>query len=212
MTKAMKIDLRKRLKHLYGPSKKEVVEINVPEMKFLMIGGSGDPNTSQAYQEAVEALYAVSYALKFVVKENQGVDYGVMPLEGLWWMDEEAGSFQAIQENKEAWKWTLMIMQPEVYVTEELVEEAEDQARTKRNLPALPRMRFETFHEGPSAQILHVGPFAEEGSTIDKIHRYIEERGHQRSGKHHEIYLSDFNRTAPERLKTVVRQPIARVG
>lgn len=201
-----KVDLRRELKHLYGPSAKKVIEVEVPEMRFLMVDGEGDPNTSESFREAIEALYAVSYALKFAVKKEEGVDYGVMPLEGLWWMDGERESFEEIQENKSAWRWTLIMMQAE-WVTELRFEEALASVGRKQALPGLSGMRFESLYEGRAAQIMHVGPFAEEGPTIERVHRFIEERGGAVRGKHHEIYLSDFRRTAPEKLKTVIRHP-----
>jgi hypothetical protein len=201
-----KVDLKKELKHLYGPSAKEVSTVDVPPMSFLMIDGQGDPNTSKEYAEALEALYAVSYAIKFKVKRSEGIDYGVMPLEGLWWADDMR---EFSVEDKGAWKWTAMIMQPEDYVTVELFEEAKGEVEKKKDLPALPRMRSEAFREGLSAQIMHLGPFSEEGPTIERIHSSIEELGGEPRGKHHEIYLSDFRRTKPERLRTVIRQPFA---
>lgn len=150
-----KIDLRKALKHLYGPSASGIVEVEVPEMNFLMIDGEGDPNASESYARAVEALYSLSYALKFMVKKERGIDYGVMPLEGLWWV-EDMSRFSV--DDKGAWKWTMMIMQPE-YVTKGAVEEeARARVMEKKDLPALSRVRFESFHEGRAAQILHVGP------------------------------------------------------
>ena len=200
-----KVDLRKELKHLYNPSAREVSVVDVPQMYFLMIDGQGDPNTSDEYAEALEALYAVSYAIKFRVKRTQrGVDYAVMPLEGLWWTDDMR---EFSVEDKRSWKWTAMIMQPEEYVTEGLVDEAKTEVKRKKGLPAIPRMRFEAFGEGLSAQIMHRGSFSEEGPVIERIHRGIEERGGEPRGKHHEIYLSDFRRTKPERLRTVIRQP-----
>jgi hypothetical protein len=202
-----KVDLKKERKHLYGPSAKEISVVDVPPMNFLMIDGEGDPNTSREYAEALEALYAISYAIKFKIKRApSGVDYAVMPLEGLWWTDEMR-DFSV--EDKGSWKWTAMIMQPEEYVTEVLFEEAKNEVEKKKGLSAIPRMRFEAFREGLSAQIMHLGPFYEEGPAIVRIHRCIEERGGQPRGKHHEIYLSDFRRTKPERLKTVIRQPFA---
>lgn len=199
-----KIDYKKELKHLYKPSAKKIEIVEIPQMNFLMIDGAGDPNTSQEFQEAVEALFSVSYTLKFMVKKGElEVDYGVMPLEGLWWADDMS-KFSV--EDKTNWKWTVMIMQPEQYVTAELVEEAIEQATKKKGLPALPKLRFEAFTEGKAAQTLYIGPFSEEGPTIEKIHQFIEEKGCHRSGKHHEIYVSDFRRTAPERLKTIIRQ------
>lgn len=200
-----KVDLKKELKRLYNPSAKEVSVVDVPPMNFLMVDGKGDPNTSPEYADALEALYAVSYAIKFKIKKTQdGVDYAVMPLEGLWWTDDMR---EFSVEDKDAWKWTAMIMQPEEYVSEELFEEVKIEVERKKGLSATPRMRFGAFREGLSAQTMHHGPFSEEGPTIEKIHRSIEERGGKPYGKHHEIYLSDLSRTKPERLKTVIRQP-----
>jgi hypothetical protein len=202
-----KIDFKKELKHLYRPSTKNVVEVDVPEMSFLMVDGRGDPNTSQEYQEAMEALYAVSYSLKFMVKNViKAADYVVLPLEGLWWTDDMS---QFSTEEKHLWQWTMMIMQPE-YVTEESVTQALAEVEKKKNPPALPKVGFESYHEGLSAQIMYLGPYSEEAPTIEKIHQFIAEAGYQRTGKHHEIYLSDPRRTAPERLKTVIRQPMGR--
>ena len=202
-----KIDLRKELKHLYGPSTKEVSIVDILEMNFLMIDGSGDPNTSQEYQEAIEALYAVSYELKFMVKRGEsGIDYGVMPLEGLWWTDDMS---QFSVDNKDIWKWTSMIMQPE-YVTGKLFDTAVGQVLKKKNPPALLRVRFESLSEGLSAQIMHLGPFSDEGPTVKRLHGFIEENDYRLTGKHHEIYLSDFRRAAPEKMKTVLRQPMVK--
>ena len=200
-----KIDYKKELKHLYRPSTKKCALVEVPAMNFLMIDGTGDPNTAQAYKDAIEALYAVSYALKFMIKKGeQAVDYGVMPLEGLWRVEDMA-EFDV--NHNENWLWTAMIMQPE-YVTAELVEVAKEATAKKKNPTALPKLRFEAFAEGLAAQIMHIGPYAEEAPTITKLHEYIAELGRERRGKHHEIYLSDARRTAPEKLKTIVRQPV----
>ena len=198
-----KIDFKKELKHLYNPSAKEVVIVDVPIMNFLMIDGIGEPNTSQDYKDAIEALYALSYSLKFMIKNWKiAIDYGVMPLEGFWWTDDMT-DFNV--GNKDIWKWTAMIMQPE-YVTKELFGEALGQVAKKKNPAALPKVRFENFHEGLSAQIMHIGPYSAEGPTIEKIHGFINEKGYKLNGKHHEIYLSDPRKTAPEKMKTVIRQ------
>jgi hypothetical protein len=200
-----KADYRKELKELYAPPAREVVEVEVRPLSFLMVDGQGDPNTAPAYQEAVEALYAVAYALKFMVKRGPlAVDYKVMPLEGLWWAEEMS---QFSMADKEQWLWTSMIMQPDL-VDAAYFEGAVAQVQKKKDLPALGRMRLERYREGLSAQIMYVGPYADEAPTIDRLHQYIAERGYQRRGKHHEIYLSDPRRTAPERLKTVIRQPM----
>jgi len=200
-----KVDFKKELRQLYKPSPKDVVVVDVPEMNLLMIDGVGDPNTAQEYKDAIEALYSVSYALKFVVKKGESaIDYAVMPLEGLWWVDDMP---QFSMENKDALKWTAMIMQPE-YVTEGLVNEALRQVEKKKNPPALSKIRFESFHEGLSAQIMHIGPYSAEGPTIERLHNFIKENGYELRGRHHEIYLSDPRRSAPEKMRTVIRQPM----
>jgi hypothetical protein len=206
MTGSKKIDLRRELKHLYKPPAKEIVEVEVPEMRFLEVDGEGDPNTSETFREAVEALYAVSYALKFAVKKEEGLDYRVMPLEGLWWTEGGGTDLAEILVDRSAWKWTLLIMQPR-WTTEERFERAITSVRQKKGLPALSGMMFEPFREGRAAQVMHVGPFADERPTIERIDRFIEERGGMRRGKHHEIYLRDFRKTAQEKLKTIIRQP-----
>jgi len=199
-----KVDLRKELKHLYNPSAKQVAIINVPKMNFLMIDGKGDPNTAQEYKDAVEALFAVSYALKFMVKKEREVDFGVLPLEGLWWTSNVA---KFSMEDKDKWKWTSLIMQPE-YVADDFVSRAFEQVRKKKNPPALPKMRFEGFQEGLSAQTMHIGLYSAEGPTIENLHNFIKDNGYELRGKHHEIYLSDPRRSAPEKLKTILRQPM----
>jgi len=204
-----KVDLRKELKHLYAPSAKAVVEVQVPAFTFLMIDGQGDPNHSTAYAEAVEALFTVSYTAKFMLKKApKGRDYAVMPPEGLWWAEDMA-TFTAL--DKDSWKWTLMIAQP-AEVSADMFQQAVAQSAKKKDLPALAGMRLERFAEGLAAQIMHVGPFAAEAATIERLHRFIEQHGYRRRDKHHEIYLSDLRRTAPEKLKTVIRQPVEPAG
>jgi len=174
-------------------------------MNFLMIDGSGNPNTSQDFKDAVEALYALAYALKFIVKKGElAVDYTVMPLEGLWWTDDMT---EFSIDNKDIWKWTLMIMQPE-FVSKDLFFEALEQVRKKKNLVALSNIRFESLHEELAAQIMHIGSYDAEAPTIEKLHNFIKENGYELTGKHHEIYLSDPRKSAPEKMKTVLRQPI----
>lgn len=203
-----KQDLKKELKNLYFPSTKECVFVEVPDFNFLMVDGKGDPNTAQEYQEAIEVLYNVSYTVKFMVKKKKPAqDYVVMPLEGLWWADD-MNAF--IAGNKDVWKWTAMIVQPK-QVTKSLIKEAVDQVEKKKNLPALPKLRFESFHEGLSAQIMHIGSYSAEGPTIEILHNFIRENGYEFDGlieKHHEIYLSDPRRTPEEKWKTVIRQPV----
>ena len=202
-----KIDFKKEFKHLYSPSSGEVMIVDVSEMSFIMVDGAGDPNTAQEYKDAVEALYAVSYAIKFIIKKGEvAIDYGVMPLEGLWWVDDMT---QFSVENKDIWKWTSMIMQPK-YVTRDLFDIAIEQVRKKKSLPALPKMRFESFHEGLAAQVMHIGSYSAEGPTVEMLHNFIRENGYVLRGKHHEIYLTDPRKSAPEEMKTVIRQPISK--
>lgn len=198
-----KIDLKKELKQLYQASAKEVEQVDVPSMKYLMVDGKGDPNTSLEYSQAVEALFAVSYAVKFMVKKSsQAIDYGVMPLEGLWWADDMT-AFTA--NDKANWKWTMMIMQPG-FVSDDVIVVAMQEAQ-KKALPALHRLRLEWFEEGRCAQVLHIGPFSSEGPTIERLHQFIDDKTSRR-GKHHEIYLSDIRRAAPEKWKTIIRHPM----
>jgi len=185
--------------------------VQVPPLQFLMVDGRGHPNTSPAYREAIEALYAVAYGLKFGLKKAGVADWPVMPLEGLWWA-EDKGAF-AEGTDRSAWQWTMMIAQPDL-VTVEQVEQARTEACRRRSsegsggLPALDPTRLETYTEGLSAQILYLGAYADEGPTIARLHAWIAEQGYVPHGKHHEIYLGDPRRTAPERLKTILRQPV----
>ncbi len=199
-----KIDLKKELKQLYQPSAKEVVQVDVPTFQFLMIDGEGDPNTSPAYAEAVEALFSVSYTAKFMVKKGaQGIDYAVMPLEGLWWSDDMSAF---LTNDRSKWKWTMMIMQPH-FVEAAVIQAAIEEVKRKKALPAVNALRLENFTEGLCAQIVHVGPFSEEGPTIQRVHDFIAARS-ALTGKHHEVYLSDIRRAAPSRWKTIIRQPM----
>ncbi|MZP30664.1 hypothetical protein GTO91_13175 [Heliobacterium undosum] len=207
--KVDKVDYKKEFKQRYSASAKECALVTVPPMHYLMIDGVGDPNTSADFQAAVEALFSVSYTLKFLIKKGpEGIDYGVLPLEGLWWCDDMA-CFDI--DDKTKWQWTVMIMQPEI-VTEAHVRVAVEKVKKEKGLPTLDRMRFERYVEGLVAQILHIGPFSEEGPTVEKLHRFIAEKGCQFTGKHHEIYLSDTRRADPAKWKTIIRQPIAVVS
>lgn len=204
-----KIDLKKENKELYNPSIKEPSIVKVPPMKFLMIDGQGDPNISQEYQDAMEALFPVSYNAKFISKKEKSQDYVVTPLEGLWWVDNMK-NFNTLDKNN--WKWTVMIRQPD-FITKSMIKKATEEVEKKKNPPALSKIRFESLHEGLSAQIMHIGPYSEEGPTVKKLHSFIEENGYEFDGskpseKHHEIYISDMRRTKPERLKTIIRQPM----
>ncbi|NTU72436.1 MAG: hypothetical protein HGB10_11545 [Coriobacteriia bacterium] len=201
-----KRDLKRELAPFYSPSSRAVSLVDVPPMNFLTVDGAGDPNTSTTYAQAVEGLFAMSYALKFASKKGAlAQDYTVMPLEGLWWADDMS-SFTS--GDRSAWQWTMMIMQPD-FIAPPMVEEVARAVSKKHSLPALGGIRLETFCEGAAAQIMHLGPFAAEGPTIDRVHEFIEASGHQRAGKHHEIYLSDIRKAHPSKWKTVIRQPLA---
>ena len=199
-----KLDLRKELKQFYTAKKKPEI-LDVPPGSFLTIVGKGDPN-GEEYQNALQALYGLSYTLKFKSKAD-GRDFTVMALEGLWWIDE--GVFDL--ENpapRETWNWKSMIRQPD-FITEEMVEEARLSVREKRG-STVDNVKLETFNEGLSAQILHRGPYSDEGPTIRKLHDFVEENGYKLRDDHHEIYLSDPRRSKPENIKTIIRHPIER--
>ncbi len=200
----LKIDFKKEMRNLYAPPTKKAVTVDVPELTFLMVDGSGDPNTSIEYRDAVGALYSLSYGLKFAVKNGgEQVDFAVMPLEGLWW-SQDPSIFS--MERKDKWLWTAMIMQPK-YVTRVLFEETLAQVDKKKPSDSLKKVKLATFREGPSAQIMYVGPYSAEGPTISGLHAFISENGHTLTGKHHEIYLGNPERTSPDKLKTIIRQP-----
>ena len=179
--------------------------VDVPSLQYLMIDGHGDPNTAQEYTDAVEALYPVAYKLKFASKEL-GRDFTVMPLEGLWWADDAAAFTTA--RDKSQWDWTLMIMQPD-WITVEQFEAAVAKVGAKDAPRSLGAVRLESLDEGQCVQTLHIGPFDDEGPTLAKLHdEVIPAHGLRMSGKHHEIYLSDLRRTAPSKLRTILRQPV----
>ena len=204
-----KTDFKKEFRHLYAPSKSEFSLLEVPPMRFLMIDGCGDPNTAPAYQEAVQALFSVAYTLKFMSKNDLGRDYVVPPLEGLWW----ATDMQAFtsKRDKSQWLWTMMIMVPD-WIPDEVVAQAQVAAGKKKELPALPKMRCECYDEGLAVQILHIGSYDEEGPVLEQMHtEFLPANNLAFNGKHHEIYLSDPRRVAPNKLKTVLRQPVRRM-
>lgn len=200
-----------RAKQPYTPPARGVELVEAPPMPFLMIDGVGDPSTAPAYKEAVEALYSVSYALKFALKKQAGLDYRVGPLEGLWWApDVGRVSISELMQHRDRWRWTMMIAQPEG-VTNEQVDAAIEKVRRKRAAPGLERLRLERFDEGLCAQTLHIGPYASELATVERLHAYIREHGLRLRGKHHEIYLGDPQRVQPDRLRTILRQPVESV-
>lgn len=204
-----KIDFKKELDYLYQPPAKKFMVVTVPSMQFLMIDGHGDPNTSREYKDAVEALYAMAYKLKFASKKLLQRDYVVPPLEGLWWAEDMEA--YTTQRDKSAWDWTMMIMQPE-WITRAMFEDAIVQVAKQKGLPALSKLRMEELHEGLSVQILHIGSYDDEGPVVHRMHHeFLPENAYEAIGRHHEIYLSDPRKVAPEKLRTVLRQPVQKI-
>ncbi|HEY6890679.1 MAG TPA: GyrI-like domain-containing protein [Solirubrobacter sp.] len=199
-----KLDLTRDLRELYRATTRPVI-VDVPKLRYAMLDGHGDPATEPGYRAAVEALYAVSYAAKFAVKRSGGPDCKVMPLEGLWWALDMA-AFRT--GDRAAWQWTLLIAQPDP-VTAGVFEAARDDAAARHGADPIARVRLETLAEGQAAQVMHVGSYSAEGPTIERLHAFIAEQGLDPVGRHHEIYVSDPRRTAPERLRTIIRQPVA---
>ena len=200
-----KIDFKKEYRDLYAPPKK-FVTVDVPDFQYLMVTGHGDPNTAQEYKDAVEALYALAYKLKFSSKKTLGKDYVVPPLEGLWWA-EDMQTFTTARD-KSQWDWTMMILTPE-WINSEMFQDALTLVKKAKNPAALDKVRLERYHEGLSVQIMHIGSYDDEGPTLMRLHQeYLPLNGWVENGKHHEIYLSDPRRVAPEKLKTILRQPV----
>lgn len=202
-----KVDLKKEIAS-YRARHGELDVIEVPPLQYLMIDGHGDPNTSQAYADALAALYPLSYKLKFLSKRELGRDYVVGPLEALWWAPDMT-AFTSARDTSQ-WHWTAMIVVPD-WLTAEHVKAAREAAGTAGSQPALDQVRFELLVEGLCVQTLHIGPYDDEGPVLAEMHeRFIPAQGLQLTGKHHEIYLSDARRTVPGKLKTILRQPVAR--
>jgi hypothetical protein len=208
------LDLKKKFKYLYQPSAKKMEIIQVPNLQFAMINGAIEkgqaPGTSPLFAQATQALYGLSYTLKFMLKKRKtnAVDYSVMALEGLWWVED--GMFDiTIKDN---WFYTLMIMQPEV-ITKEIFEEAREQVRKKKGASEmLSKIKLAYFEEGLCVQVMHIGPYAAEPATIDRMKEFMAENNLRDNvgpnGKHHEIYLSDPRKAAPEKMKTILRHPV----
>lgn len=204
-----KIDFKKELDYLYKTSPKKFSVVAVPPLKYLMIDGEGDPNSSPDYADAISALYTVSYTLKFMSKNELERDYVVPPLESLWWADDMSAFAKG---RKQSWKWTAMILVPD-WITKPMVKKAIKSAGEKKENHMLGQLRHEVLNEGKSVQILHVGPFDEEGPMLQRMHNdFMPENKFTFNGKHHEIYLSDPRKVAPEKLRTLVRQPVTKVA
>jgi hypothetical protein len=203
---AEKIDFKKTL-DAYRAQQGRFRLVEVPDMRYLMIDGHGDPSTAPAFTEAIEALYPAAYKLKFASRRGLGRDYVVPPLEGLWWAEDMASFTTARQKSQ--WNWTLMLMVPD-WIAPQMVTDAVEQAGA-RNPPArLDDVRLETLSEGRCVQTLHVGSFDDEAEVLDRLHHeYVPGNRLRMTGKHHEIYLSDFRRVAPDRQRTILRQPVA---
>lgn len=201
-----KLDLKKEHATLYKATAKPAV-VKVPRLRYLMIDGEGDPNKGRDFADAITTLYGLSYTLKFMMKNGpEGIDYGVLPLEALWWADDMSDFAKA---DKSTWKWTAMIMQPSFITARSVKAAIAELARKKKELPAVAKVRLEDMNEGACAHILHIGSYASEGPTISKLHVFIKEQGKTLKGRHREIYLSDARRTPPEKLRTIIRQPMA---
>ncbi|NUS14713.1 MAG: hypothetical protein HOY69_25505 [Streptomyces sp.] len=201
-------DVKRERKEFYAPKNTAWAVVDVPAQQFIAADGTGNPNTAPAYADAVQALYAVAYTLKFAAKRTEGGDFVVAPLEGLWWADRpEAFTSGA----KDDWSWTMLISMPS-WITAETIEEARQTALAKKKLPAVSRVRHLTLHEGLSAQVLHIGSYDDEAPVLHELHHtWLAANGLRPTGLHHEVYLSDPRRTAPEKLRTVLRQPVERL-
>lgn len=203
-----KIDFKRQYKTLYTASPKRISLVDVPKLPFLTLTGQGDPETSPDFQGKVEALYGISFTLKFMNKETGwGPDYAVPPLEGLWWADKLTDFADMIREN---WKWKLMILQPD-FISEEMMEQSVAKVARKRPSPYPGQAKLESFTEGLSAQVLHVGPYREATETIRNLHEFIKANNYDLRGEHHEVYLSDPRRASPDKLRTIIRQPVRAV-
>ncbi|MFF2821936.1 GyrI-like domain-containing protein [Arthrobacter koreensis] len=201
-----KYDVRKALRQLYSPGRSFTL-VEVPPQRFLAVDGHGNPNTSPDYAAAVQALYAVAYSLKFAAKRSSGQDSVVAPLEGLWRAEDPAAFLQG---SKDLWDWTMLISQPE-WVSEETALEAAAEVRARKDLDAAARIHWLELKEGLSVQVMHIGSYDDEAPLLAQLHHeFMPENQLDFNGDHHEVYLSDPRRTAPEKLKTILRQPVRR--
>jgi hypothetical protein len=193
-------------KALYGPPAGPVL-IEVPTFDFVMIDGVGDPRTSADYQVAVTALYAFSYPIVMTLKRTGRSDLKVRPLEGLWWA-EDVAAFDPTTEDRASWQWTMMIRQP-YGVPTDIENAAMAKMATKIGSAVADRVRIEEFEEGRCVQLMHLGPYAEEGPDIARLHHFAAAQSLHLQGHHHEIYLSDPRRCAPQKMRTVLRHPVS---
>jgi hypothetical protein len=204
-----KIDFKKEYKFLFAATAKRPQLVEVPEFKYLMIDGRGDPSSVPEFAEKIQALYGLAYTMKFMLKQDRqaAIDFVVPPLSGLWCADDIT-AFQSGRKNE--WQWTLMILQPDA-VTLELLEKAKAKLAAKKPTPFIAQVELKLLHEGSAVQILHIGPYSAEGPTIGRLHDFMKEQGYTFNGRHHEIYLGDPRRCQPEKLKTIIRQPVRKI-
>ncbi|NED97714.1 hypothetical protein G1H11_20655 [Phytoactinopolyspora alkaliphila] len=200
-----RIDFKRQL-DAYRAKKGQTRIVDVPDLQYLMIDGHGDPNSSPAFSDAAQALYPLAYTLKFASKRVLGRDYVVMPLEGLWWADDMEAF--TTSRDKSQWDWTLMIMIPD-WIDQNMFAGAVEQVEAKDGPRRLHEVRLDSLSEGRCVQTLHVGSYDDEAEVLARIHReFIPDNGLRMVGKHHEIYLSDSRKVAPEKLRTILRQPV----
>ncbi|MFT4299881.1 MAG: GyrI-like domain-containing protein [Aeromicrobium sp.] len=204
-----KIDLKKT-QDGYRARRGEFRLLDLPETRYFMVDGHGDPNTAAEFASAVETLYPVAYGLKFASKNNLGRDYVVPPLEGLWSAGDMAAFTTA--RDKSVWDWTLLLWVPD-WIEPALVDEVVARVGETKTPPRIGDLRVETLAEGLCVQTLHVGSFDEEGPVLERLHHeFVPEHGLRLAGRHHEVYLSDFRRVPPERRRTILRQPVERLN
>ncbi len=211
------LDLKKQYKYLYQPSARKIEIVEVPKLQFAMINGAiekgSEPGRSPMFAEATQALYSISYTLKFMLKKRKTnpIDYPVMALEGLWWVED--GVFDITV--KDNWFYTLMILQPEVITKDVFAEGLEEVRKKKGDSPALSKLRLASFEEGLCVQVMHIGPYATEPATIERMRAFALENGYKDNvgpnDRHHEIYLGDPRKADPAKLKTVLRHPVVKI-
>ena len=198
-------DSKKEFNRLYRATTRRIDEVDVPAMKFLMVDGSCQGSNYHEFRNGIEGLFALSHGIKAAIARTHiGFEYAVMPLECLWWV---RGRGDYTPENREEWKWILMMVQPE-YVTSALVREALGGMGKGGALPAISKVRFGVFAEGLSAQTLHNGPRGEKWTTLRRLRAFIEKRGYQVRGRHHEVYISDPRTMTADKMKMILRLPI----
>ncbi|WP_040793460.1 GyrI-like domain-containing protein [Nocardia paucivorans] len=201
-----KIDFKREMA-VYRARHGQIQLVDVPDLQYLMIDGHGDPNTDPSFAEAAGALYPLAYKLKFTSKQDLGRDYVVMPLEGLWWSDD-MDTFTSARD-KSRWDWTLMIMVP-YWIDQDMFTDAVARVAAKNRPRRLHEVRLDSLSEGRCAQTLHIGSYDDEAEVLARMHHeFIPGHGLRMVGRHHEIYLNDFRKVAPDKLRTILRQPVA---